>query len=183
MVPTSSQTPDPTFMVMTRDQQKAHDTLTFIIPRIEERKMRWVITGGFACYAYGVERKLSDIDIDLDTSKENDVFNEFMSSLKPYMTQPLEHLVDKNYDNYNFEITIHDVIIDICPMAEMNIFDKSLGTYQDFYKDGFPRVEVVDFFGLSLSLLAKDLVIKNKEMLVWQRESDMADIRGLQALQ
>jgi hypothetical protein len=169
-------------MSMTSDQQKAHDALSFIIPLIEERKMRWVITGGFAFYAYGVKRKLSDIDIDLDTSKDSSIFNEFMASLKLQMTQPLEHLVDQNYDNYNFEITINDQIIDICPMAEMNIFDKSLGTYQNFYKDGFPAIEVVDFFGLKLPLLAKELVIKNKEMLVWQRESDLADIRGLQAL-
>jgi hypothetical protein len=169
-------------MEMASDQQKAHDALAFIIPRIEERKMRWVITGGFACYAYGVKRRLSDIDIDIDTSKESDVFKEFVRFLEPHTTQPLEHLVDQNYDNYNFEITINDQVVDICPMAEMNIFDKESGKYVNFYKGGFPRVEIVDFFGLKLPLLAKDLIIKNKEMLVSQRESDLADIKGLQAL-
>ena len=138
-----------------------------------------MITGGFACYVYGVKRPITDIDIDVACSKDDAKFIELLRELNPDLTQPLEHLVDQSYDNYNFEITFGGQIIDICPMAEMNIFNKQLGIYENFYKDGFPHVEMTDFFGLPLPLLPKDLVIKNKEMLVWQRASDARDIEGL----
>ena len=167
---------------MTPEQERAHRALSFIIPRIESTKMRWVVTGGFACYVYDVERPITDIDIDLDTSKDSPVFQKFVADLQDCTTQPLEHFVDQNYDNYNFEITIGGQVIDICPIAEMKVFVKEAGQYENFYKDGFPPIEIVDFFGLSLPLLAKALIVKNKEMLVWKRERDTTDIAGLRTL-
>lgn len=167
---------------MNPEQKHAHAALSFILPELAKRSFRYAITGGFACYAYGVLRPLTDIDIDIDTTKDSDVFKEFYASLAATMTQPLEHLVDQNYDNYNFEITVDGIIVDICPMEEMKVFDKVSGGYEGFYKDGFPAIETVDFFGLKLDLLSKELVIKNKEMLRWQRDSDRADIAGLRKL-
>lgn len=167
---------------MSPDQKKAYEALSFIIPLFRERNFRWVITGGFACYVYGVKRNLTDVDTDIDTHKDSEGFQNFMTSLDSYISQPLEHFVDQNYDNYNFEVTIEGQIVDICPMAEMKIKNKETDEYEPFYKNGFPKIELVDFFGLTLALLAKELIIKNKEMLVWQRESDKKDIAGLQLL-
>lgn len=164
------------------ERQKAKGALEFIIPILEKYGFRWCITGGFAAYAYGVDRPLSDIDIDVDCSKDDAKFKEFYAELEPQMTQPLEHLLDQNYDNYNFEITIGGQVIDICPMAEMKVIDKASGTYQPFYEGGYPEVEIIDFEGVKLPLLSKPLVIKNKEMLAWQRESDSRDIAGLKSL-
>ena len=67
-------------------------------------------------------------------------------------------------------------------MEEMKIFDKSSGTYEKFYKDGFPEIEHIEYGGLKLPLLSKELIIKNKEMLVWQRETDLKDIQELKKL-
>src|SRR6185503_19401612 len=99
--------------------------------------------------------------------KEDEKFKDLYTALASKMTQPLEHLLDQNYDNYNFEITVNGVIEDICPMREMNVFNKTAKIYENFYLDGFPRIELVDFHSLTLPLLAKDLIIKNKDMLVW----------------
>lgn len=167
---------------MTPEQEKARKALAVVIPLLEKFGFRWAITGGFACYAYGLSRPLTDIDIDIEIGKDMDAFKEFMESLGGYITQPLEHFVDENYDNYNFEATIEGVVVDICPMAEMNVFNKETSAYENFYKNGFPAVDVADFFGLKLPLLAKELIIKNKEMLVFQRDSDRADIEGLRRL-
>jgi hypothetical protein len=38
---------------MSPEQKGAYDALTFIMPELEKRALRWVITGGFACYVYG----------------------------------------------------------------------------------------------------------------------------------
>lgn len=164
---------------MTVEEQKAYDALAYIIPILGRLNLRWCITGGFACYVYGVPRSITDIDIDIETSKNAAVFKEFLDIVKPRITSSLEHFVDQNYDNYNVEVM---EILDICPMAEMNIFIKEKGEYANFYKNGFPDIEYGNFQGLELPLLSKTLIIKNKEMLVWQRDSDFKDIEGLEAL-
>ena len=167
---------------MTPEETKAHKALSFVIPLLEKHELQWEITGGFACYVYGVERPITDIDIDILGSKNDAAFLAFMEEVAPYVTQPLEHFVDQNYDNYNFEMKVEGQLLDICPTQEMNIFNKEIGTYENFYKDGFPRPELQDFFGLKLPLMSKELVIKNKTMLVWQRDSDRRDIEGLRAI-
>ena len=67
-------------------------------------------------------------------------------------------------------------------MAEMKVFNKVTETYQPFYRGTFPDIETVDFFGLELPLLSKELIIKNKEELRWKRPSDLKDINGLKVL-
>ena len=161
---------------------KAVQALSFIMPILEKHNFEWVITGGFATLAHGVDRPLTDIDIDIRTSKDSPEFEAFMSELHPYITQPLEHWVDQNYDNYNFEITIADVVIDMCPMKEMQVKDKNTGIPAPFYGEAMPETEWVDFEGLKLPLLSKTLIVKNKEMLAWQREADHADVAALRAL-
>lgn len=166
----------------TEKDKKALAALNLITPLFTKRNFRWCITGGFACYVYGVKREITDIDIDIDTTMDSPEFQYFLKELAPHITQPLEHFVDQNYDNYNFEITVDGQVVDICPMTEMKVFDKSHGAYIPFYEKGFPAIETVVFFGLELPLLSKELVIKNKEMLVWQRKSDLKDIEGLKTL-
>ncbi len=161
---------------------EAVNALKNIIPLLESHSFKWVITGGFACYVYGVDRDITDIDIDIDTSKDESQFQSFVNALEPYITQPLENYVDQNYNNYNFEATFDELIVDICPMAELKIFNKEIGSYELCYNNGFPPFEVVSFNGMNLPLLSKTEIIKDKEKLVWQRESDHRDIAGLKQL-
>lgn len=168
--------------MFTQDQteREALAALQYMIPLL--KPFRWVITGGFACYVYGVKRPITDIDIDIDTTKNNPDFQSLLLSLEPYKSQPLEHFVDQNYDNYSFEATFGEQVVDICPMAELKVFDKKCESYQLFYGGGFPEIEVVSFCGIELPLLSKELIIKNKEMLVWQRDSDTTDVEALKHL-
>lgn len=162
--------------------EQAVNALNFIIPTLNRYQFKWAITGGFASLVYGVDRSLTDIDIDINTSKNSPEFKSFLKDVETFISQPLEHFVDQNYDNYNVEVTYHEQVLDICPMAEMNIFDKASAKYENFYKNDFPQIEWVGFHGLELPLLSKELIIKNKEMLVWQRESDHRDVSGLREL-
>lgn len=162
------------------DVQSAVEALGYLVPILEKYRFKWVITGGFAVRVYGVQRPITDIDIDIQTSKNNQGFISFMNEIKQYITQPLEHWVDRNYDNYNLEMVYQGQLVDICPMVEMKVYNKAKGKYVNFYQsEKFPPYEMVDFYGIKLPLLAKELIIKNKEMLVWQRESDRKDIEGL----
>lgn len=164
------------------ERKQASDALGFIIPILEKFNFRWVITSGFACYVYGVDRILTDIDIDIDISKDSAEFQQFLKEVEPCISQPLENFVDANYDNYNFELTYQGQIIDICSMAELKIFDQAQGVYLSFYKNGFPPVEMVEFEGFTLPLLSKRAVIANKEILTDKDEWQERDIRELRKL-
>ncbi len=87
-----------------QERQQAKSALAYIIPILEKYKFRWVITGGFACYVYGIDRLLTDIDIDIDTDKDIQEFKSFLEEVETYISQPLENFVDENYDNFNFEL-------------------------------------------------------------------------------
>lgn len=163
-------------------RMQAFKALQKVIPLLEAHNFRWVITGGFACYVYGVDREITDIDIDIDTSKDNADFQSFMKELEPYITQPLMNYIDQNYNNYNFEATLDNVVVDICPMSQLKVFNKEINAYELCYKNGFPPYELTPFCGISLPLLSKTEIIKDKEKLVWQRESDLRDIEGLKEL-
>lgn len=163
------------------ERTKAANALKYIIPLLEKYRFNWVITGGFACYAYGVNRMLTDIDIDIEASMDDRAFMQFMDDVKGFITQPLINYVDKSYNNYNFELTIDDQIIDICPMSELLIYDKKQMKYTNFYTE-FPRIEIVEFEGFRLPLLTKELIIQNKLDLVDKDQWHLRDITELQKL-
>lgn len=165
------------------ERLKAKTAISFIIPLLEKYKFKWVITGGFACYAYGVDRLLTDIDIDIEISKDSLEFQKFYEDVKTFVTQPLENFIDENYNNFNFELTYQNQIIDICPMDELLIFNKATGTYDKFYKNSFPEIELIDFEGFTLPILSKHAVIENKEMLTKKDKWQQRDIDELRKLQ
>jgi hypothetical protein len=164
---------------MNSEEKTALDALAYIIPVFERLKLRWCIAGGFACYVYGVPRHITDIDIDIDTSVNDPVFQSLLKIVAPTITSPLEHYVDQNYDCHGIELLD---ILDICPMRELSIYSKESDRYENFYKSGFPNIEFRSFQQLSLPLLSRALIIKNKEMLVLQRDTDFRDIAGLKNL-
>ena len=164
------------------ERSKAKAALGFIIPLLEKYNFKWVITGGFACYVYGVDRLLTDIDIDIATSKDSTEFKQFMQDVHEHITQPLINYVDANYNNYNFELTYHAQIIDICPMDELLIYNPASGRYVPFYIEGFPPIETVMFEGYKLPLLSKRAIIANKEALTAKDKWQQRDIDALRKI-
>jgi hypothetical protein len=154
--------------------------LGFIVPLLEKTGKPWIITGGFACTVYGVERALSDIDIDIDCAHGDAEFVDFMNALAPSITSPLENYISEHYDNYNMEATYDDVILDFCPGADLKLFDPAIGKHELAYKNGFPTPVMVPFHGFNLPLLPIDAIIAQKMQL--QRPVDLMDIAALQKL-
>ena len=107
--------------------EQTRKALDFIVPLITNMDVPWIITGGFACYVYGVERSLSDIDIDFNCAHNDPKFVKFLQQLEDFITQPLIHLQDDDYDNYNFEATIDGVTFDCCPGDDLKLFDPETG--------------------------------------------------------
>lgn len=165
-----------------QEHERAKQALASIVPLLQKYQFNWVITGGFACYVYGVDRLLTDIDIDIATSKDSEEFRSFLKDVQAYVTQPLLNYVDENYNNYNVELTIGDQIIDICPMDELLIRDKKTGEYVSFYNVVLPEIEWVKFEGFELPLLGKRAIISNKENLTVKDKWQQRDIDALRKL-
>jgi len=125
---------------------------------------------------------LTDIDIDVATSKDSEDFRAFYKELQPHISQSLENFVDENYDNYNFELTFNGQIIDICPMDDLKLFSKATNKYEQFYKEGFPDIKTINFEGFDLPLLSKEAIIENKEMLSKKDQWQQRDIDELRKL-
>ncbi len=156
------------------------NALHLIVPLLEKTGHRWIITGGFACYVYGVDRALSDIDIDVDCAHDDLAFVTLLNDLQDYITQPLMHLHSDDYDNYNVEATYDGVILDMCPGDNLKLFDPATGGYERAYKTGFPIATKITFHGFNLPLLSKDRIITQKQQL--QRPVDAFDIAALQKI-
>ena len=152
--------------------------LAFAVPLFDQTGLPWIITGGFACYVYGVERDLSDIDIDLDCGHAHPAFQSLLQTLEPFITMPLTHYTSDRYDNYNAEAVIDNTLFDFCSGDDLKVFDPATGRHELFYAAGFPQPVRVNFHGFNLPLLPPDLIIANKRQLM--RPIDITDIAGLE---
>lgn len=164
-------------------KEKALKALKYITPLLDKYKFKWVLTGGFASYIHGAKRSITDIDLDIFASKDDEGFKKFLEEILPYSKDGLEHFQDTNYDNYSIEIDIEGQIIDICPTKELMIFSEKENKFISipFYTKSFKPV-IKHFEGLELPLLSIENIIENKDMLKWKRQRDLDDIKKLRNL-
>src|SRR3989344_2348186 len=148
-----------------KSEKKAITALKYVIPFIEKYGFKWCISGGFACYLYGVNRTIGDIDIDIETDKEDENFKKFVEDVKEFTTYPFQLWVDENYDNWVMEITIENQKLRICSTKNLKLFNKKSDKYDLFYKRGIPKPTIISFNGLKLPISPKEWVLKMKETL------------------
>ncbi|HYK08051.1 MAG TPA: hypothetical protein VEW42_00955, partial [Candidatus Eisenbacteria bacterium] len=139
--------------------------LHYISPIFAKYNFRWCISEGLTRYIYGISDNVQEIAIDLDVNKDDEKFKEFLKEIKDKITLPLNHWHDKVYEHYVMEVTVDGMILSICPTQNMNIFNKSSGQYELFYKEGVPTPNMVVFEGLEIPLLPKDRFVKMEEHL------------------
>lgn len=148
-----------------RQKEQIVAALKYISPLFTKYKFNWCISEGLARYIYGIDDNILEIAIDLDVNKDDDKFKEFLKEIKDKITLPLNHWHDKVYEHYVMEVTIDEMILSICPTKNMNIFNKTSGEYELFYKDGVPEPNMVNFEGLEIPLLQKVRFVKMEEHL------------------
>lgn len=168
-----------------QNQKRAVPALKYIIPFLEKYNFRWCISGGFACYLYGVKRPISDIDIDIDieANKDNTDFKSFIQDVKEFTRFPFQHwiTVDKNYDNWVMEVVVNGQVLSICTTENLKLLNKA-GEYELFYKNGIPDPIMVDFEDLKLPLAPKKSVLRMKQALAYKKAVDLIDISGMQKI-
>lgn len=163
-------------------EEKARSALKYIIPILKKYDFKWIISGGFACYLYGVKRPIGDIDIDVEADKDDKKFKEFVEEVKEFATFPFQLWIDKNYDNWVMNVEIDGQVLSICSTENLKLFNKESGQYEIFYKRGVPKPVIILFKDLKLPISPKKWVIQMKEALAKKKPIDRKDISEMKKL-
>ncbi len=163
-----------------KNKHKAVVALKYIMPLLKKYNFRWCISGSLACRIYGVQRLIGDIDIEI--SKDDPRFKRFTEDVKEYTRLPFQLWIDKNYNNWVMDIVYNNQLLSICSTHDLKLFNKNLGTYEVFYKNGIPDPVLVNFEGLQLPLAPQESVLKMKQALAYPKAVELKDIREIQRI-
>ncbi len=163
-------------------EERVYNALKYITPLLKKHSLRWLISGGFACYLYGIKGPIGDIDIDVEASKDDIKFKLFVKDIKKFTTYPLQLWVDKNYDNWVMEVIVSKQKLSICPIKNLKLFNKTTSKYELFYKNSIPKPKTIIFRDLKLPTSPENWVIKMKERLAKKKQRDKDYIIGMRKL-
>lgn len=162
--------------------ERAANALQYIIPLLEKNNLSWCISGGFACFLYGVKRPIEAIDIDVDISKDDPRFQTFIEEVKPYTELPFQLWIDQNYDNWVMDVVFDEQLLSICNTPDLKLLNKDTNQYELFYPNGIPSPVIMKFEGLQLPVAPRESVLKMKQALAIKKDIDRVDISGMEQL-
>lgn len=169
-------------MISEIKKQKAVAALKYIMPLLKKYNFKWCISGGLACFLYGVKRPITAIDIDVETTKDDPQFKKFIEDVKAYTKLPFQLWVDKNYDNWVMDVVINGQLLSICTTQELKLFNKDSGKYELFYKNGIPQPIIINFEGLKIPLAPKESVLRMRQAIAYKKGVHEKDIKALQKI-
>ncbi len=146
-------------------------TLRQVAQTLKENHIPFQATGGLAAIAYGADRPLWDIDIDVskkDIPKIRELFKE-------YITEDYHRLQNERWDIYVMSIQMNGVVVDFSQMEENYQIDKQgrrIGGDYDFSKSTEMEIE-----GIKLPVEDKDELIAYKRIV--GRDTDLSDVRQI----
>ena len=168
-------------MNLIHKKQKVAIALRYIVPILKKYNFRWCISGSLACNLYGVKRPITIIDI--QTTKDDPKFKQFLDDVKEYTKLPFQLWVDKNYDNWVTDIVIGGQYLSICTTNELKMFNKHTGKSELFYKGGIiPNPVFVDFEEFTIPLAPIESILKMREALVNKKGVIEKDITSLKKI-
>ena len=164
-------------------EKRAYNALRYIISFLRKYKLRWLISGGFACYLYGVKRPIGDIDIDIEADKDDENFKKFIEDVKEFTKFPFQLWIDKNYDNWVMNVVVSGQLLSICSTKNLKLFNKEKGEYELFYENGkIPTPRIFSFRDLKIPISPPEYAIRMKEALAIKKQADKKDISEIKRL-
>jgi len=156
---------------MITDTQKK--VLSFLAEIFKENTVEFQITGGLAAIAYGAQRPLYDIDIDI-YKKDVEKIREL---LQQYIVEDWNNEVEGEEDNFNLwmmSLEVDGVPIDISQIEDSHI--RRVGG------EWMPQPEVMNtekrvISGIELPVQSRQDLIEYKRLIA--RDTDLEDIRQI----
>ena len=142
--------------------------LRFIAQTLQQHGIAFQLTGGLAAIAYGANRPLYDIDIDINCQDINTVRELF----KDYITEDFYHLVDEEFDMWLLSLEIEGVPVDIS-QAQESYFLKSDGMKVRMDTE-ITHAQPQQLGDLRVPVQRKDELLAYKQIIA--RDTDLQDI-------
>lgn len=141
---------------------------------IERMNIPYKISGGFAARAYGVNRELADIDIEV---RDKDIFL-ISDEVKPYIVYGPDMYEDDSWNLNLMTLQYQGQEIDIFGI-EAKIFNKESKIWENSISD-LDSYELIEVYGKKVPIEKLDALIEYKIKL--SREVDIEDVRQLRLL-
>lgn len=149
------------------------NALHWIVSFLDEQQIPYLVCGGLAANAYGVDRPLNDIDIYVPHAH----FDRAVAFGRDYITRGPLHHVSATWDLIYVEFTYQGQYVEIASDQDVKIYDAARGEWVKQELD-FEQFEEIDILGVTARVMTKSELISYKSIL--RREVDLMDIAQLQ---
>jgi len=152
-----------------RDTKEAFN---WIVNILENKKIRYRITGGCAAKVYGSNRRLADIDIDVPFAE----IKKIVPEIRKYLTFPLKRYKDENFDTFGLALKYNGQRIELCAIDKEKLFDSRT---KKWVKPAFNMQDysIKKFLGVRARFIKIKNLIEYKRTL--GRGVDLRDIKNL----
>lgn len=151
--------------------QQVKNALIWIQSILERADVPYQIVGGLAAYIYGAQRPIADIDLYIP----RDHVAKLEQTLAPFVSKPLTHYLEGEWDLEYFQLIYQDQKIEIGLVPGVKIKQKE-GDWVNQIID-FTTSVMSEFEGTRVPLMPKAQLIQYKTLLA--REVDLFDIQGI----
>lgn len=148
--------------------------LAWIVSELMQRQIPFAVVGGLAVRAYGGQRALSDIDIDVPDA----AILPLSRALEAYVTAGPKRLVEDPYDCLFLELSFAEQEIELTGADTFRIRDSRSGDWRDWPTD-LSAVEQRIVLGMRVPVLERSTLIAYKQIA--GRPVDLADVAFLEA--
>ena len=152
-----------------KDTEKA---LLWIVSILNNKKIPFQISGGFAAKIYGSPRELNDIDIDILDENFPDIFED----VKQYIIYGPENYKDEKWDALLMTLNYEGQDIDITGTTNGKISNKDKSVWLQYPCD-FNKVIYKEVFGITVPVIPKEDLINYKREL--DGEHQLIDIEAI----
>ena len=139
---------------------------------LRENDIPFIVIGGLASIAWGVNRPLVDIDIQVSSSdlvRVNELLGEYVST-------DMRHYVTASWDINQMILTMDKVGIDVCGAEDFYVVKDA---ERHLIKNCLDIAVVKDVAGISIPVLPKEVLIEYKKLIA--RPVDLQDIAQLES--
>jgi hypothetical protein len=151
-----------------------HQGLRWISELLHTHNVPYVVVGGLAAYAYGSDREVADIDIDLPERYLRELF----PKVREFVTFGPGRYRDENFDIELMTLDYHGQLIDLTGAESVRLFDTGAQRWCDLPTD-LAAFEMHSLWGIEVPVITKARLCEYKLLL--NREVDKLDVRAIQA--
>ncbi len=157
---------------MASKQENVKEVFEWITGILRKLEIPYHVVGGLAAIAYGANRPVYDIDIDIEEAN----FGKLVEAVNPYLTFGPGNFRDPKWDLTMMTIRYRDVDIDISGVNSGKILDQQSGKWAP-YESSLKNTEQKELFGSLEPIISKEILIRYKQMLA--RPTDLEDINAI----